>query len=249
MPAIKIYPPSKLPDRGITETQFNIWKEELEVYLSQEKDFKVFLTGQKYQTWQSAEINNSRIPELHQTDQTNDARTNNQKIDGIRNNLRTVLSIVGKCVSEGHYNSVIRHSTSLQWIYDMLASDYDIQTHGIHFFHIIETKYDPSKNTPVSFYNQYRTLVVNNLAKAGDIIKYKSNEALEVDEKVTPMLEDMILVNVLREIDSRLPAFIRAHYNHKIKKTERIMDFKSDILINVPSFLELIENKEQNYKN
>ena len=42
MPTIKIYPPSQLPDRLVSETHFNIWLEELEVYLSQEKDFEVF---------------------------------------------------------------------------------------------------------------------------------------------------------------------------------------------------------------
>ena len=34
MPSLKIYPPSRLPDNDVTETQFNMWKEELEVYLS-----------------------------------------------------------------------------------------------------------------------------------------------------------------------------------------------------------------------
>ena len=58
---------------------------------------------------------------------------NDDKLESIRINLRTVLSIVGKCVSEGHYDSVVRHSTSLKWIFDMLRSDYDIQSKGVHF--------------------------------------------------------------------------------------------------------------------
>ena len=130
----------------------------------------------------------------------------------MRTSLRTLLAIVGKCVSEGHYNSVVRHSTSLRWIYDMLKSDYDIQSKGIHFFHIIGLKYEPEKVTPVAFYNQYRTIVVNNLAKAGDVIKHKNNEALTSDEKMTPMLEDIVLLNVIREIDGRLPSFVKNHY-------------------------------------
>jgi len=43
MPSVKIYPPSRLPSSNVNETQFEIWREELEVYLSQEADFKVFL--------------------------------------------------------------------------------------------------------------------------------------------------------------------------------------------------------------
>ena len=77
------------------------------------------------------------------------AETNDEKLDQIRTNLQTVLSIVGKCVSEGHYGSVIRHSTSLSWIYDMLKSDYDIQSKGVHFFNILDAKYDANKYTPI----------------------------------------------------------------------------------------------------
>ena len=55
MPSIKIYPPSQLPDRNVSETEFSIWKEELEVYLSQENDFRHFLEGGDYTNWKSQE--------------------------------------------------------------------------------------------------------------------------------------------------------------------------------------------------
>ena len=61
MPTIKIYPPAQLPDRTLTETQFSIWKEELEVYLSQEKSFKIFLPNGSYHNWESAETYNNRV--------------------------------------------------------------------------------------------------------------------------------------------------------------------------------------------
>ena len=149
MPVLKIYPPNRLPDKNVSENQFNMWQEELEVYLSQEKEFKVFLTGNAYDTWESAEENSNRIAELRPEHravenlnnevgeiitQEQAEEFNNDTLDGFRTNLRTVLSIIGKCVSEGHYTSVIRHSTSLSWIYNMLRSDYDIQSKGAHFF-------------------------------------------------------------------------------------------------------------------
>ena len=249
MPAtIKIYPPTQLPDKGVNETQFNIWTEELEVYLQQDDDFAVFLPGGKYSTWASLETDPGRINEVKLEDraprpnppgvdaqaheeaiQAADVR-DGQTLNKVRKNLRTVLSIIGKCVPEGQYTSVIRHSTSIQWIYETLRSDYDIRKKGIHFFNILDAKFDHDK-TPVSFYNQYRTIITNNLGKTGDTIKYKENLALVEDEKMTPMLEDLILLNVIREIDSRLPAFVKTHYNHKMKQEERLMDFKTDILI------------------
>ena len=255
MPSIKIYPPAQLPDRNLSDTQFNIWREELEVYLSQEKDFKIFLPGQPYAEWESAESYNDRIRHLNENDINAGERGRNdrqleedreEKLSNMRVNLRTVLAIVGKCVSQGHYNTVVRHSTSLNWIYDTLKADYDIQAKGIHFFNILDVKYDQEKHTPVAFYNQYRTIIINNLAKAGDVLKYKNNENLQQDEKMSPMLEDVVLLNVVNLIDQRLPVYIRNHYNHKMNRNERLMDFKTDILINIPSFLNEIENGDTN---
>ena len=116
----------------------------------------------------------------------------------------------------------------------------------IHFFHITEIKFDTEKVTPIAFYNQYRTIVINNLAKTGDIIKHKNNQVMDQDEKMSPMLEDLVLLNVIKEIDPRLPLFVKNHYNHKMAANDRLMDFKMDILVNVVTFLSEIDNKEEN---
>ena len=57
--------------------------------------------------------------------------------------------------------------------------------------------------TPISFYNQYRTLVSNNLGRKNNKVKYKKL-VLGEDEKMTAMLEDIILLDSIREIDPRL---------------------------------------------
>ena len=232
MTQIKVYPPSQLPDRSVSETQFKIWIEELEVYLSQEEKFRVFLQGGDYDQWQAQESNPDRILGLKGEDLTRPARsteTDTAKLKERVRDLRTVLSIVGKCVSQGHYEVVVRHSTSMQSIFDNLRCDYDIQQKGIHFLNILDARYDGTKSTPIAFYNQYRTLISNNLSRSNDIIKYKG-ETLQTDEKMTPMVEDLVLLNVIRDIDHRLPAHIRTHYTHKMSETDRLMDFKSDII-------------------
>ena len=136
MPSIKVYPPSQLPDREVSETAFNIWTEELEVYLSQEKDFQVFLPGEPYATWESQETRSTRLQALKGAEldlkRDRDATKDVEVLKKRQKDLRTVLSIIGKCVSQGHYNMVVRHSTSLEGIYSMLRTDYDIQAKGIH---------------------------------------------------------------------------------------------------------------------
>ena len=134
MPSIKVYPPSQLPDRCVNETQFNIWVEELEVYLSQEAEYRVFLAGEDYEVWQSQENNPARLTDLKGSD-VDGRRTiaqNSSQLKIRQRQLRTVLSIVGKCVSIGYYDSVMRHSTSLESIYDMLL-DHNEHTIFIYF--------------------------------------------------------------------------------------------------------------------
>ena len=102
MPTIKIYPPTQLSERDVTETQFNIWQEELEIYLMQEKDFAVFIQGGAYSisNWVSQETNKDRIPALkaqhivaaddtvpRTEDEANEA--NEAYLDKVRKNLRT----------------------------------------------------------------------------------------------------------------------------------------------------------------
>ncbi len=61
MSSIKIYPPNALPQEGISDAQFEIWSEQLEIYLEIEEKFRKFLPGGKYDTWIPAEQNEKRI--------------------------------------------------------------------------------------------------------------------------------------------------------------------------------------------
>ena len=89
--------------------------------------------------WQNRESGTSnRITML----QGHDTGRPQQQVDNIsdenllrkRNrDLRTYLSIIGKCVSLGHYFSVIRHSASFENICNNLRKDYDIQKKAFIF--------------------------------------------------------------------------------------------------------------------
>ena len=119
MAPIKIYPPTKLPEKGVTDLLFNIWMEEIEVYLSQDERFTLFMRGGTYSAWEAYDVNADRITAPL-------AEDNLAALPTRRAQLRTFLSIVAKACDVNHYNVVTRHSTSLQWIYDKLREDYDI---------------------------------------------------------------------------------------------------------------------------
>jgi hypothetical protein len=96
-----------------------------------------------------------------------------------------------------------------------------------------------------SFYNEYRSLVLACLRKKGDTIAWQDHVVLTEDEQLSPTFEDMILANVLRLIDTRLPGLVRELYNnkHAIGKKRSLMDLKKDILGDVPGLF--VENGAQ----
>jgi hypothetical protein len=238
MAPIKVYPPDKLPERGVTDLQFSVWSQELEIYIKQDARLSVFLPGKPYATWEAYEVNPDRIAEPAGNDEEAHLAVRQTE-------LLTFLSLVAKACDINHYNVIMRHSTSLEWIYTRLREDYDIQQKGIHFFSIFDLRFQPGTSA-VAFYNQYRNQVTANLKKQGDTIIWQNNTILEADERCSPTFEDMILANVLGLIDPRLPGHVRDHYHHLIGKTKSLMDYRTDILVKVPTFITEIEGKPQN---
>ena len=161
----------------------------------------------------------------------------------IRKELKLFLSSIAKMVSLNHYSTIVHNSTSLQLFYNKLREDYDIQMRGIHFLNILDLNYNEEKIRPMYFYNHYRLVVMNNLGNTGE--KSKDKAALQNDEILGPAFEDMIVVEVLRLIDPKLPKHIKKVYTHKITNKQRITHFKSVVFTNLNIFKEDMENKEQ----
>ena len=237
MSGIKIYPPNQLPNEGVTDVQFKIWKEELEIYLETEDKFEKFFPGGRYANWEAAESFEGRI----QTPVEPDTETN---LPRIQKDLRQFVALVAKYVHQDYYNPIVRHSTSLSWIYNKIREDYDIQQQGVHFLNIMDLVWDPTaQTTPTGFYNSYRSAIIGNLAKQGAFIKWK-NTTLSEDEKLTPSHEDLILLNVLTLLHPKLPAYIKETYGHKLGKEHRLMDYKTEILTKAKQYIQEIENPQ-----
>jgi hypothetical protein len=89
-----------------------------------------------------------------------------------------------------------------------------------------------------TFYDQYRNLVLASLKKKGDTITWQNNRVLAKDEELSPSFEELILDNVLGLIDTRLPGYVRSRYIGLMEVSNSLMEYKNDILKNVPTFLE-----------
>ena len=229
MVSIKINPPTKLPEQGVTELIFNVWREKLDIYLAQDDRWSIFMTGGPYATWGSYEVNLDRITEPAGADRK-------AQLPMRRRELSAFLSIVAKACSEKHYTFIMQQSTSLQSIFSKLCSDYGMGEKEIHFFDLFDLKFQPEIDV-IDFYHQYRNLVIANLKKQGDIIVWQNSRVLEVDEELSPTFEELILANVLLLLDTRLPGHVRDNYQHLVGRKRSLMDHKNDILVKVPAFI------------
>ena len=238
MPAVKVYPPHTLHNQGVSEDDFNIWQEQLTVYLLQDNQNERFFDEGDYAEWQAEEDFAGRI----QTPVNPDVAGT---LPERRRQLRTFISQIAKSCHKSDFQTIMRQSTSFQWIMDKLRENYDIQKKGVHFLNIIDIKWDPTSDiTPFAFYNTYRTHIMNNLRKTGDVVSWKSADPLQADEQMTPMLEDLLVYNVLTLIDPRLPGQVKETFGHLMRQNKSLRDFRSEIFTAVPKLIQDLEIKE-----
>ena len=133
MPHIKIHPPKQLPEHSLSQQEFEDWQNELEIYLSQDDNMARFMADGQYNTWESQEENPNRIPELHQRDPDRPAADVENREDVMadllnkrRRQLRTFIGQIAKSASRNMYAGIVRHATSLEWVYKKVREDYDI---------------------------------------------------------------------------------------------------------------------------
>ena len=110
---IKFQPPERLPADGVTRIQFKAWKTTLLIYLKQNADFRLFLSGGKYQEWKSAEKVPLRIEELHANDQPGDRETAEDRLVDRQTQLETLLGLVSAVVNTSQFEDVMVRSTGL----------------------------------------------------------------------------------------------------------------------------------------
>ena len=236
MSKIKISKPERLPRDGITDVDFQTWKNELINYLNQDDSFDMFTARGFYSTWTAAEVDEHRIatPAGQDTDADLPMR---------RKSLHNFLTITAGCCYKDHYMTILQQATSFEWIWQEIKSIYQITHRGKDFLNIVDIKWDPATMNATTVYNAYRAKIMENLKPKDTVVAWKSL-TMPNNEVLSPTFEDHILISVLQLIDNRLPAKVREIYGPRMDNKKFLMDFKQDILTNTAKMLEDMESNE-----
>ena len=245
---IKIRLPNKLPPspEGLTAVQFKAWKGQVIVYLKQSADYKRFLTGGCYSTWSANDEHQDRIRNVHATDQPANIANAPQRLAERQTQLETFLTIIAGICDFSQYEDIMQRSTSTDWIWNLIESDYDIQKKGRHFLKVDEFSFKKGQESYNAFYKRFRSHFSDNLRKAGERVKSRNNEQLAEDEKLSPTLENTIVYMALKDIDSRLPAYIEQTFGHRMDRDTTLYDLQAEIFQSLPKLLTDLEVKEAN---
>lgn len=242
---VRIEPPNQLPSSGITPIKYKQWKVALKIFLQQTPQFREFYPGGKYTTWIPMEDNPHRILVLHAED-THEADTSDEEhLAQRRIHLETFLGIIARYSDEGDFDDIMEKSSSLEWIFALHERRYGIQQKGRYFNRIDSIRFDKSTMSDYhKFYTDLRSCFKSNLRKSGDIIKYKGNQILEHDEKLSPTTECLLVYMAMERIDPRLPAEIDRIFGHRMDDNVTLIDLQSEIFTYIPRALATLDREE-----
>ena len=104
-------------------------------------------------------------------------------------------------------NSIVKNSTSLNDIWGRIRLHYGFQSTGAHFLDISDIKLEPDER-PEDLFQRLEAFVEDNLLTVTGGISHHGDRVKE-DEELTPTLENFIVLQWLKLINSELPRLVK----------------------------------------
>ena len=134
-------------------------------------------------------------------------RTNQTRCD-----LTAFLTCWATYSPEGFFDSIMRESTSVQWILDQIDNTFDLQTKKENLLAGDEITFEFSKKfTYQHAWMKLKAFYMNAMLPANSICKGKNLSSAEV---LSPLAESLMVKDWLVKIDARLPSHIRKTRGH-----------------------------------
>lgn len=220
-----------------TVNSFENWKQNLLYTLSLDKEFSPFLRDEMVWSKKSKSTPLRGFSSDTETVPDTSRRTAQQKVA----TLELMLGQIANFCPIIARNSIVKNSTSLNYIWQIVRLHYGFQSTGAHFLDLCEIKLE-SGERPEDLYQRLNAFIEDNLLKTSGSITHHG-ERVEEDEEFVPTLENYVVLTWLRLVNESLPRLVKQRYGTELR-TRTLASIKPEISLALPSLLEELQSTE-----
>ena len=112
-------------------------------------------------------------------------------------------------------NTILKNSTSLSCIWQTIRLHYEFQSTGAHFLDFADIQLQADER-PENLYQRLVAFVEDIMLQRGSVILHHG-DAINVDEEMTPSLENMVVLTWLRLINVALPKLVKQRFGTELR--------------------------------
>lgn len=221
-----------------TITSIEAWENNLKYILSLDPNFASFLTADA--SWLKK---TNAAPLRGFTDDGEDVpairrRTADQRVS----HLEMMLGQIANYSPLISRNTIVRNSTSVNGVWQSIRQHYGLQSTGSRFLDLANIKLK-SDQRPEDLYQCLMAFVEENLLSTTSGITHHG-QAPEVDEELSPSLENFVVLTWLQLIHPGLPRLVKQRYGTELR-SRTIASIKPEISQALDSLLDELRTSDE----
>ena len=155
--------------------------------------------------------------------------------------LTSMLELIASYCPIVSRNSIVRNSTSLTSIWEMIREHFGFQSTGAHFLDLASIKLEVGERHE-DLYQKLLCFFDDNLLTA-DCGLTHCGDKITADEELSPSLHNTIIVLWLQLIHPGLPALVKQRYGPELRN-KTVASIKSEISQCIPSLLDELRDDD-----
>ena len=149
--------------------------------------------------------------------------------------LELMLGFIANYAQIFNRNTIVRDSTSLKSVFQMLRKHYGFQSSGAQFLNIADVRLR-AEERPETLYQRLLAFIEDNLQKEGSGLVHMGELPAE-DEEMTPMIENLLTYIWLERVHPGLPKLVQLRFSTELR-SRTLASLKDEISQGLSSMLE-----------
>jgi len=221
-----------------TITSYESWRQNLLYILSLDAKFTPYLAADM--VWQKKSATNPNRGFVNDAEPIAEAdrKTAAQKsaiLDLLLGQIANFCPVISR-------NSIVKSSTSLSTIWQLIRQHYGFQSSDSHFLDLASIKLEPDER-PEDLYQRLMAFYEDNLLTTACGITH-NGEVVAADEDMTASLENTVVVLWLQFINPGLPMLVKQKYGAELRN-KTIASIKPEISQALDSLLDELKSVEE----